>query len=88
MKALQKNDPETWQARKSGDFAGKKSGIPITNLFVDQNLEQKSDQVLHSSILPWRKGFTINWPSMILFNPKVDTVKVENHEKLEQQNGE
>ena len=40
MQMLKKSDEETWKDLKSGDFMVKKSGIPFTNLFVDQTLEQ------------------------------------------------
>ena len=41
MNALQHEDPETWEALKSGDFVVAKSEIPFTNLFTDQTLEQE-----------------------------------------------
>ena len=40
MKKLKTEDPLTWEALKNGGFTVKKSGIPFTNLFSDQNLEQ------------------------------------------------
>ena len=40
MQMLKTTDPPTWEALKSGDFTVSKSGIPFTNLFVDQALEQ------------------------------------------------
>eukprot|EP00057_Strongylocentrotus_purpuratus_P007692 XP_011662166.1 PREDICTED: uncharacterized protein LOC105437364 [Strongylocentrotus purpuratus] len=40
MHSLKTSDPTTWDALKAGDFMVTKSGIPFTNLFVDQTLEQ------------------------------------------------
>jgi len=40
MQLLKNTDQETWKALKCGDFMVTKSGIPFTNLFVDQTLEQ------------------------------------------------
>ena len=40
MKKLKTEDPLTWEALKNGGFTVKKSGIPFTNLFSDQNLQQ------------------------------------------------
>ena len=40
MQLLKSNDKETWNSLKCGDFMVVKSGIPFTNLFVDQTLEQ------------------------------------------------
>ena len=40
MRMLNKTDYETWKALKCGDFMVTKSGIPFTNLFLDQTLEQ------------------------------------------------
>ncbi len=40
MNDLKTTNPETWTALKDGDFCVKKTGIPFTNLFVDQTLEQ------------------------------------------------
>lgn len=37
---LKSTDRETWNALEGGDFMVTKSGIPFTNLFVDQTLEQ------------------------------------------------
>ena len=41
MNALERDDPATWDAFKSGDFVVAKSGIPFTQLFTDQTLEQE-----------------------------------------------
>ena len=41
MNELETKSPETWRALKEGDFSVKRTGIPFTNLFVDQALEQK-----------------------------------------------
>ena len=41
MKALEKEDPLTWDALESGDFCVRKSDTPFTSLFVDQTLEQE-----------------------------------------------
>ena len=38
---LKTTDPETWDALKKGDLVVSKSGVPFTDLFVDQTLEQK-----------------------------------------------
>lgn len=43
MHSLKTSDPTTWDALKAGDFMVTKSGIPFTNLFVDQTLEQGSE---------------------------------------------
>ena len=40
MQRLKDTDQETWKALECGDFMVTKSGIPFTNLFVDQTLEQ------------------------------------------------
>ena len=40
MQLLKSTDRETWNALEGGDFMVRKSGIPFTNLFVDQTLEQ------------------------------------------------
>eukprot|EP00057_Strongylocentrotus_purpuratus_P016486 XP_011670960.1 PREDICTED: uncharacterized protein LOC105441514 [Strongylocentrotus purpuratus] len=40
MHLLKTSGPTTWDALKAGDFMVTKSGIPFTNLFVDQTLEQ------------------------------------------------
>ena len=40
MQRLKDTDQETWKALECGDFVVAKSGIPFTNLFVDQTLEQ------------------------------------------------
>ena len=40
MQQLKNTDQETWKALEQGDFMVRKSGIPFTNLFVDQKLEQ------------------------------------------------
>ena len=41
MNALEKDDPTTWEALKSGDFVVAKSDVPFTRLFTDQTLEQE-----------------------------------------------
>lgn len=41
MNALEEDDPETWDALKSGAFVVAKSEIPFTRLFTDQALEQE-----------------------------------------------
>lgn len=41
MNALEKDDPKTWNALKSGEFVVAKSEIPFTHLFTDQALEQE-----------------------------------------------
>ena len=41
LQELKLASPETWENLKKGDFCVSKSGIPFTNLFVDQCLEQK-----------------------------------------------
>ena len=41
MNALEKDDPMTWKALKSGEFVMNKSEIPFTSLFTDQTLEQE-----------------------------------------------
>ena len=41
MNALEDDDPETWDALKSGNFVVAKSEIPFTHLFTDQALEQE-----------------------------------------------
>ena len=41
MNALEKDDPATWEALKSGDFVVAKSEVPFTCLFTDQTLEQE-----------------------------------------------
>ena len=41
MNALETEDPETWNALKSGAFVVAKSEIPFTHMFTDQALEQE-----------------------------------------------
>ena len=41
MNALEEDDPETWDALKSGAFVVAKSDIAFTHLFTDQALEQE-----------------------------------------------
>ena len=41
MNSLEKEDPVTWEALKSGDFVVNKSEILFTSLFTDQTLEQE-----------------------------------------------
>ena len=41
MNALEKDDPSTWEALKSGDFVVAKSKVPFTHPFTDQTLEQE-----------------------------------------------
>jgi hypothetical protein len=41
MNALEKEDPETWESLKAGDFVVSKSDVPFTKLFTDQALEQE-----------------------------------------------
>ena len=41
MNALEEDDPETWNALKSGDFVVARSEIPFSLLFTDQALEQE-----------------------------------------------
>ena len=41
MNEIEKEDPLTWDYLKAGNFAIRKSEIPFTALFDDQNLEQK-----------------------------------------------
>ena len=41
MKALEKEDPLTWDALESGDLCLRKSDTLFTSLFVDQTLEQE-----------------------------------------------
>ena len=43
MNEVKQNDPEKWQALESGDFAVARSGIPITDLFVDQHWTRRYD---------------------------------------------
>ena len=41
MNELTQKDSKTWEALEKGDFAIARTGIPFTDLFVDQALEQK-----------------------------------------------
>ena len=41
MNALEREDPETWEALKCRDFVVAKSEVPFTCLFTDQALEQE-----------------------------------------------
>ena len=41
MRALEEDDPETWDALKSGAFVVAQSEISFTRLFTDQALEQE-----------------------------------------------
>ena len=41
MSALEEDEPETWDALKSGAFVVAKSEISFTRLFTDQALEQE-----------------------------------------------
>ena len=41
MNELKTESPETFKALKEGDICVKRTGIPFSNLFVDQTLEQQ-----------------------------------------------
>ena len=41
MNALERDDPDTWDALMSGDFVEQKSEIPFTRVFTDQALAQE-----------------------------------------------
>jgi len=41
MRALEEDEPDTWDALKSGAFVVAKSEISFTRLFTDQALEQE-----------------------------------------------
>ena len=41
MNALETEDPETWNALKSGRFIVARSEIPFTHMFTDQALERE-----------------------------------------------
>ena len=45
MTEITQKDSETWEALEKGDFAVARTGIPFTDLFVDQALEQKIRQL-------------------------------------------
>ena len=45
MNEVKQKDSETWEALEKGDFAIARTGIPFTDLFVDQALEQKIRQL-------------------------------------------
>ena len=57
MQLLKSTDRETWNALEGGDFMVRKSGIPFTNLFVDQTLEQLIREVKVAGRI---KGITQN----------------------------
>ena len=45
MNEVKQKDSETWEALEKGDFAVARTGISLTDLFVDQALEQKIRQL-------------------------------------------
>ena len=45
MNEVEQKDSETWEALEKGDFAVARTGISLTDLFVDQALEQKIRQL-------------------------------------------
>ena len=45
MNELTQKDSERWEALEKGDFAIARTGIPFTDLFVLQALEQKIQQL-------------------------------------------
>ena len=45
MNALEKDDPATWEALKSGDFVVAKSEVPFTCLFTDQTSGARDQKV-------------------------------------------
>ena len=45
MNQVKQKDSETWEALEKGDFAVARTGISLTDLFVDQALEQKIRQL-------------------------------------------
>ena len=45
MNEVKQKDRETWEALEKGDFAVARTGIPFTDLFADQALEQKIRQL-------------------------------------------
>ena len=42
LRALEHEDPSTWQAFKEGEFVCSKSEVPFTRLYTDQALEQEN----------------------------------------------
>ena len=46
MNEVKQKDSETWEALEKGDFAVARTGISLTDLFVDQALEQKIRQLI------------------------------------------
>jgi len=47
IKALEREDPMTWEALRSGNFVVAKSEILLTWLFTDQTLEQEIKVLKH-----------------------------------------
>ena len=45
MNEVKQKDSETWEALEKGDFVVARTGISLTDLFVDQALEQKIRQL-------------------------------------------
>ena len=45
MNEVKQKDSETWEALEKGDFAVARTGISLTDLFLDQALEQKIRQL-------------------------------------------
>ena len=45
MNEVKQKDPETWEALEKGSFVVARTGISLTDLFVDQALEQKIRQL-------------------------------------------
>ena len=46
MNEVKQKDSETWEALEKGDSAVARTGISLTDLFVDQALEQKIRQLI------------------------------------------
>ena len=45
MNEVKQKDSETWEALEKGDFVIARTGIPFTDLFMFQALEQKIQQL-------------------------------------------
>ena len=69
MQLFKTTDQEAWKDLKGGDFMVTKSGIPFTNLFVDQTLEHLSENWKlqeESLVLRRMKMRSINYSWLLL----------------------
>eukprot|EP00794_Sanderia_malayensis_P019658 gene19658-21605_t len=77
MNEVKQKDPEAWKALERGDFAVARTGIPFTDLFVDQALEQKIRQL---KVVGGKTGITQNKEALeryFFITPELSRLKEE-----------